>query len=251
MKNLSFVALGAGVLLASAPTVALAQTDRERTFESPQHFAAELRVGLYYPKIDDEFGGAATPFENAFGDNPRLEIGGELDWQVYRIPYVGTIGPGLSVNYLKFGRPALLLNGEPSEEQTTLQIYPMYAVAVLRVDVLAREMGIPIVPYAKGGLGFAAWRMTNGSGTAKTFGADGTTVTATAKGVSYGPQFALGGMFLLDFLDEYAARQADQSIGVNNTYVFAEYVSSHLGNVNGTGLQVGANQIAFGLAFEF
>lgn len=232
---------GAALFLA-AP--AQAQSQRTRNFESPQHFAAELRMGLYYPKVDNEFGGSAKPFETAFGDNSRFFIGGEFDWQMFRIPYVGTIGPGFGIHYLKFGRPALLRNGLPSEEETSLQIYPMHLMAVLRVDVLSREMGIPIVPYLKGGFGMALWRMKNGTGTSNVDGVPG-------KGISYGPQFALGGALLLDWLDEYAARQADQALGINNTYLYAEYVSSHLDNLNGTGLQVGANHFAFGLAFEF
>ena len=232
---------GAVFTLASS---AQAQSERLRSFESPQNFAAELRMGLYYPKIDNEFDGGAKPFEAAFGDKSRFMIGAEFDWQALRIPYVGTLGPGLGVHYLKFGRPALLRNGLPSEEETSLQIFPMHLMAVLRVDVIMRETGIPIVPYLKGGLGVALWRMSNGTGTAQVGDVPG-------KGISYGPQFALGGALLLDWFDEYAARQADQALGINNTYFYAEYVSSHLGNVNGTGLQVGANHLSFGLTFEF
>lgn len=252
----------AGALFTLAST-AQAQSGRTRNFESPQHFAVELRMGLYYPKVDNEFAGqrngGATPFRDAFGDNSRFTVGAEFDWQAYRIPYVGTIGPGIGVHYLKFGRPALLRNGLPSEEETSLQIYPMHLWAVLRVDVLMRETGIPIVPYLKGGLGWALWRMSNGTGTSEIKrdvpdpATGGTTqeTEAVGKGISYGPQFALGGALLLDWFDEYAARQADQALGINNTYFFAEYVSSHLSNINGTGLQVGTNMVTFGLAFEF
>lgn len=242
-RTLLFAGSVAGALIMLA-LPAHAQSERTNSFESPQHFAVELRMGLYYPKVDNEFGGSAKPFEDAFGDNSRFFIGGEFDWQAYRIPYVGTIGPGVGIHYLKFGRPALLLNGSPSEEETSLQIYPMHLMAVLRVDILMRETGIPIVPYLKGGFGMALWRMSNGTGTSEVNGVPG-------KGISYGPQFALGGALLLDWFDEYAARQADQAVGINNTYLYAEYVSSHLDNINGTALQVGANHLSFGLTFEF
>lgn len=249
-RTLLLGALLGGALLTASGS-AHAQSDRARKYETPQNFAIELRLGLYYPKIDNEFGGGATPFQDSFGKNQRVFVGFEFDWQAYRIPWVGTIGPGVGAHYLKFGRPALLESGEPSEEETSLLIYPMHLVGVLRVDVLQREVGIPIVPYLKGGLGTALWRMTNGSGTAKLGGGDTGTPEVKGKGFSYGPQFMLGVALQLDWFDEYAATQADQSLGINNTYLYVEYMSSTLNNTKGTGLQLGTNSLAGGLAFEF
>lgn len=256
-RTLLLGALLGGAALTFAPH-AHAQVDRQQHYDSPQHFAIELRLGLYYPKVDNEFAEGVTPFEDSFGRNQRLFVGTEFDWQAFRIPWVGTIGPGVGVHYLKFGRPALLGDGSPSEEDTSLLIYPMHLVGVLRIDVLARETRIPLVPYLKGGFGMALWRMTNGGGTSKVThdetDASGVTrryTDAKGKGVSYGPQFSLGLALQLDWFDEYAASQADQTLGINNTYIYAEYMSSHLNNLNGTGLQLGTNSLAFGLAFEF
>lgn len=256
LPGLLGVLLGA-TALSIAPS-AQAQNDRAQRFDSPQHFALELRLGLYYPKVDNEFAAGTTPFADSFGKNQRVFVGTEFDWQAFRIPYVGTIGPGAGVHFLKFGRPALLGDGSPSEEETSLLIYPMHLVGVLRIDVLTRETRIPLVPYLKAGVGMALWRMTNGSGTSKITrdetDANGVTrryTDAQGKGISYGPQFSLGLALQLDWLDEYAASQADQSLGINNTYVYAEYMSSYLNNLNGTGLQLGTNSLAFGLAFEF
>lgn len=249
MKRRLFLVVAAAAV-GALPQTAWAQVDRERVFESPQNFALELRIGFYYPKVDDEFGGAATPFRDSFGENVRVSVGGEFDWQAFRIPYVGTLGPGVGVHYLKFGRPALLQNGQPSEEETSLKIYPMALQAVLRIDVLAREVGIPLVPYLKGGLGVALWSMSNGTGTSVIKDGSGA-VQVKGEGVSYGPQFALGGALLLDWFDEYAARQADQALGINNTYLYGEFTSSYLSNINGTGMRLGADMFNFGLAFEF
>ena len=69
---------------------------QEHPSRSPQNFAFELRFSPYRPQIDEEESlNGKTPFADAFGDKPRLYIGAEFDWQIFRIPYVGTIGPGV------------------------------------------------------------------------------------------------------------------------------------------------------------
>jgi hypothetical protein len=118
----------------------------------------------------------------------------------------------------------------------------MYAVAVLRADYLARETNIPIVPYAKLGLGAAIWKISNGGGIANANGSAGS-------GLSYGPQFALGGMLLLDFFDRGAAQEMDQNTGVNNSYFFVEWYVSKLG-IGGDQMHVGTNTWVLGLALE-
>ena len=62
--------------------------------ESSEHFAFELRVGPYRPDARSTSGGNA--FEDFFGGDrgPLLQL--EFDGFVYRIPYVGLIGAGVS-----------------------------------------------------------------------------------------------------------------------------------------------------------
>src|SRR5262249_55084799 len=55
---------------------------RQHPYRSGQDFALELRFSPYRPQVDDEPGLKGKPFEQAFGDNPRLYVGLELDWQV-------------------------------------------------------------------------------------------------------------------------------------------------------------------------
>ena len=74
----------------------------------------------------------------------------------------------------------------------------------------------------------------------------------SARGVSYGPHFALGGMFLLDFLDQQTARDADNSLGINNSNVFAKWFDSELDAFGSKSrMNVGANTWILGLAIEF
>jgi hypothetical protein len=226
-----------------------------KAHESPQNFAAELRFGLFNPDIDSDpalhsSSSPGAPYRTVFGTAPRLLISAELDWQAYRIPYIGTIGPGASIGYSSMSDPAHFVtpqNGVTiSGETTTLEIVPVYAAIVLRADGLWRQARIPVVPYAKLGLGLSFWRASNTLGTSTYKGVSGT-------GSSLGSHYALGVAINLNPFDEYAARGFDDAMGVNGTYIFGEWTRADL---TGLGLQsdplrVGGTSWTFGLAWEF
>lgn len=218
---------------------------------SSQHFALELRGGPYAPKIDE--GTTAPVFEQFFGDGTRVALGIEVDWQALRIPHFGTIGVGVGWSYTSFSAanvqegtvppssapPAPL--EQPIFQESSLSIMPMYGVGVLRIDVLAREYHVPLVPYGKFGLAAALWWVNDGLGTA--------TSDEGIKGrdISTGIQAALGGMFLLDVLEPGAARTLDGEGSINNSYLFLEWSVS---NYPGNQMNVGVNTWVTGLAFE-
>jgi hypothetical protein len=235
---------------------------RHHRYESPQHFALEFRFAPYKPRVDDAPELHGTPFADSFGDrgvkdsaNPRLEIATEFDWQVLRIPHLGTLGPGISVGYVSISRKARIKDCPPfppppaqqsceSAEDTNLTIFPMYAVVVLRADVVPRELHIPLVPYVKGGLGFAFWRASNGLGTSEANGVSG-------KGHTWGTHVAIGLALHLNDFDNAAAVNLDNSVGINHTYAFFELMSAQLtGLGQKEALFVGANTWVVGLAFE-
>ena len=214
--------------------------------ESPQDMALEVRFGRYVPEVDSEFDGGATPYEDTFGNDNRYLLGFELDWQLLRIPKFGTLGPGFGWGYTTISGDALLAGGGGrSDQETSLSIMPMYVAAVLRVDVLARDTPVPLVPYGKGGFGYALWWASDPDGVARDD--DG----VRGRGSSYGLQFALGGMLLLDSLDRGAAIEMDNTTGVNNSYFFVEWYFSNLDCFGGDCMQVGANTWMLGLALEF
>ncbi len=252
------VLLLAALAVTLAPTPAHAQEDRldplggkEHGVHSPQHFAAELRFSPYTPDIDsDPALNGQTPYRNVFGTAPRFFIGAEFDWQAVRIPHLGTFGPGVSVGYTTMSDPAQFTmphdGTTESGETTSLAIFPMAAMAVLRADVFWREVGIPLVPYAKLGLAYALWRASNTLGTSSFDGVEG-------KGHSFGTHVALGLSLNLNPFDLYAAQNFDDAMGVNGTYLFAEWTRE---DYNGLGFQsdplrVGGTNWTFGLAFEF
>jgi hypothetical protein len=95
-------------------------------------------------------------------------------------------------------------------------------------------------------LGYALWRASNTLGTSTTGGVSG-------EGHSIGSHLAIGISLNLNPFDEYAAKTFDDSLGVNNSYLFAEWTREDL---SGLGLQhnplrVGGSSWTFGLAFEF
>jgi hypothetical protein len=224
---------------------------RQHPYRSSQDFCLELRFSPYYPQVDDEPGlkpdptTGQLPFAESFGDKARFYIGLEFDWQVWRIPYIGTIGPGLGVGTVTMSRNATTVSGRPSGDEYSLTIYPFYLSGVLRADGLWYERGFPLVPYGKLGLGYGLWRASNTGGTAS---ADG----VSAKGATWGTHAALGISFALDAIDTGATRNMDNAIGINNTYIYIEYYWLNLNGIGQThALHVGSNSWAAGLAFEF
>jgi hypothetical protein len=241
--------VAAGVLLGAsdARAVELGTPATEHPFRSAQNFALEIRVSPYYPQVDDDPNlNGARPFENNFGDKARVLISFELDWQTFRIPHLGTIGPGVGVGSVSMSRDVVTTTGRTSGDSTSLAIYPFWAVAVLRADVLWRDFGFPLVPYAKGGLGLGVWRASNSAGTAVS------DTGVAGKGKSWGTNLAVGVAFALDSIDQGASRNMDNATGINNTYLFLEAYWLTLDGIGQSrALHVGSNTWSAGLTFEF
>jgi len=250
------------LLLAAAPASAqnsevLSSTWRQQNrsdavaanIGSPQYFAFELRFGPYWPKVDSDPGLKGTPYKDIFGTSPQFYFGLEADFLPLRIPYVGLFGPGLGWGYTsRSAKAKFVSNMEDSGQNTSLSIMPMYVAAVLRADELMRRTGVPLVPYAKFGLGFALWKTTEGP--SKSTYVEGNT-RYTGASNSIGLQFALGGMLSLNFIDPRSAARLDESTGVNHIYVFGEWMNSALNNFGSRpALRVGTSTVVGGLALD-
>jgi hypothetical protein len=218
--------------------------ERRGERRSGQEAAFEIRVGPYRPNVDE--GVSGSPYEDTFGDKMRWHGGAEIDWQALRLPEILSFGPGLGIHYTRSSAKAPLTSGNGlSAQDTTLVILPFHLVGVLRVDALADRLGVPFCPYAKLGLGYAAWWSKDGEEIAKDAqGVEG-------KGSSYGYAYALGLAARLDWLDPADAAMADASVGINHSALFIEYYGSSL-NGFGTndGMEVGTRTFVFGLMIE-
>ncbi len=228
---------------------------KKHNYESPQNFAFELRMGPYIPDIDTDPALGSTqpwhkvfgnPYQSVLGNTARLLVAAELDWQVLKIPHFGNLGPGISFGYTSMSAPARRQdNGQASAEDTSLDVYPMYAVAVMRFDLLDRDLHIPLVPYAKAGMGLAFWRASNDVGTSSADGVEG-------KGHTFGYHVAGGISLDLNAFDRLAARGFDEAMGVNHTYIYGEFMYMALNGIGQTdALRVGSSTWVAGLSFDF
>lgn len=250
LRALSALLAGLGVSVLAprdASAFELGTPAQEHPHRSAQNFYLELKGSPYSPRVDSEPAlNGRTPFKDAFGDKPRFAFSLEFDWQLYRIPWLGTIGPAFGFTYVTMSRDALTkTTKQPSADTYGLDIYPLELMAVLRADTLWLNYGIPFVPYAKAGMAYAPWRATNALGTSDSGGAKG-------KGATLGTNVAFGMQFAFGVFDRGAARALDNVTGINNTYIFAEYYWLDLNGVaQDTVLYVGTHSWAAGLAFEF
>lgn len=272
-RILAFLApLGVAVGLLSVAGTAAAQSadspgspwrQRSRGAGVPpsSKFTFEARFGAYYPEVDEEFGGPG-PFSDYFGTGAQFYFGLELDWTPLRIPYVGRLGPafGWGITTMS-GQAQITSSTDTGEEDTTagpstsFTIHAMHASAVLRVDEIARRTVVPIVPYAKLGLGFGVWSTGTSTGTSKV-GSDCDAAEPTdcvsGEGLSIGPHIALGGMLGLNWLDPRAGVRARESTGINQVYLFGEWMWANLDSGLGKpGMHVGTSTWVLGLAFDF
>lgn len=270
MKRLVRAALApltvAAVLAAAAPALAqmshVPSTDWRRLdrgdslgkSESPQQFTFELRFGQYFPEIDNKPGltkdaAGHLPYQAVFGHgdkgkvlgNDQFYFGVELDYLPFRIPYVGAIGPGVGWGFTTTSAKARLTGSldTDSATSTSFTIMPMHFSAVVRFDELMRRTGVPIVPFAKLGLGMGIWL------------ASPVPSDYTGLDTSWGIHYAFGGMLALNGLDSRSAARLDETTGINRSYIFGELMRAGLNGLGSTPtFYLGSTSWVVGLAVD-
>jgi hypothetical protein len=231
---------------------------------SPRQYAIEARFGLYTPNLDSEFS-KTTPQADVFGSKRRPMWQLEFDWEF--LQEFGTLSLGGVIGYYKENAQSCQLTGlkpdgtcpvvandpssGPSGDNTALRLIPLAALLIYRMDEAANHWHIPLVPYAKIGLNYTIWTITNGNGDVAWF-TDSKGHASKGQGGTMGWQAAVGLSLSLDFIDPGAARGFDADSGVNHTYAFFE-----LDHIDGSGLyhkdvlRVGDDTWFAGLMFEF
>ncbi|MCA2980367.1 MAG: hypothetical protein INH41_23075 [Myxococcaceae bacterium] len=215
--------------------------------ESPRSFVLELKLGPYKPLIDD------GSFPNLGADDPRpytavfnneSMLMGEVGLEYMLWKSFGTLTVGASVAYAeKFKRAINATTGMRADQSTGLRILTVRPTVAYRFDWAAMRYNVPLVPYVKAQFMVMPWWVVNGS---QFDVADGMVAT----GVALGAAGTVGLSFMLDFLDQRLARDFDSSIGVNHTYLFAEFNFQERFRSDPTFLNFSSRHWLFGIAFD-
>jgi hypothetical protein len=229
-------AIGLSALL-SLPAAAAA--------ESPRWGSMTLRGQTYRPDVDSEFGGAATPYEDAFGSGRGWMFRADFGRTVWDSKGYGALEISIGTGYFAdFGR-GLLAGSDPPErtgDETALRIVPVTLSVGYRFDWLSRRHQIPVMFYGKASLERYNWWVTDGAGdNART-------------GATNGYSFTGGIGFLLDFLDPGLAREMDRDTGVNDSWLVFDVTSSSVndfGSGSSWDLSDESTSLSFGLLFSF
>ena len=223
-------ALAGGALCAPADAFA----------ESPVNMMAEFKAGPYTP---DNLGNA---FTSHFGDGGGFTVEGEYDWQFWR--GVGSLGLGFHLAYGNIKGNATEESGESSVDTTELHWLPLRLSLVYRFDYLWTRFDFPFTIYVKAGLDYAVWWVKDGSGeVAKS--EDGT----SGYGGTFGFHVVAGIAFVLDWLAPDMEKAFDVEWGINNSYIFAEYMYAQIDNFGAGGALDLTDKATFhiGIGLEF
>ncbi len=191
---------------------------------SPRWGSFELSLGAYKPNVDAEFGGAAQPWQTAFGGGRGLIF--RADAAISLLKQYGTLDLGLGAGYFSKSGHGQNLDGSTSVDATTFWMIPIRLSLTYRFDVLVERYNIPFTPYARVSLDRYQWWVQNGAGnTANANGRNGS-------GATNGYSLSGGLAFLLDWLDPTLAREMDRDTGINHTYIFVDFTKSYVKDFN-------------------
>jgi hypothetical protein len=237
--------------LSSDAASAASESNPDDHGRSPRTMAMEFRLGPYSPDVDSGLSNGATPHQTVFGTSTRLLYQLEVDYEL--LQSFGTLSVGMGVGYFRETAKAFLgtsdgiSTGVRSSDETELRLIPVSLLAVYRMDVMAERWNVPLVPYAKLGLNYTFWEITDGNGDVATL-----TQGGRGSGGTAGWQVTAGLALQLDILDQASMRELDRESGLNHMYAFFEYDhvdASGLGMSNR--LHVGDNTWSAGLLLEF
>jgi len=230
---------------------------------TPQRFELEFKLGPYLPVVDRRYDGPGLgPYATIFGrtnsdgvadDAPKVGVMPVLGFEWQFLYLAGPLGIGTQVGFFRDKAKALLVtpdddgNVRSAADDTSFGMVPLALLATYRFEYLADRLGVPLVPYAKGGLAYAFWWTKDGSGeiSRNSEGQKG------SGGVA-GWQANAGLMLRLDFLEPGTAKAFDRISGINHTYLFGDYQLSRIANFGaGSAIALGDNTWFAGLAIEF
>jgi len=152
--------------------------------------------------------------------------------RVLTLPYVGQLDVGGAFGWAKYTASATIVPGDSaSGEKTKLTLFPLSALAVLRIDALARYTVVPVTFAGKLGADFVRWKAQTGSQT-------------DDSGLNVGLRWGVQAALELDFVDMRSTRRMDEDWGINHTFLFFEFFESKTKST-------GDRSFQFGLGLQF
>ncbi len=231
--TLAIAGISAGFVILATPGDAFAETDTYGFFE--------FRLGSYYPSIDEEFEGGAQPFADVFGTSSLFY--GEFELGFYFWEGFGKAGTSLHFGYTSVSGNAI--SDADVGDETSMLMVPLRGSLLYRFDYLAQQTAIPLMLVGKLGLDYVLWSIDSTDGDTASFEGD------NGSGGTLGYHAAIGLHFLLDVIDRSSAAIFDLNWGINNSYLFAEFMFTQIDDFGGESFDLSDNIWLFGLSFEF
>ena len=225
--------------------------------ESPRSHQIEIKFGAYMPGIDSEKG--VNAYEVMFEENSIFMSRFEYNYQFWKS--FGSLALGVELGYGQVTGSGRELSASTedspvtyagkSSDETQLMIVPMSLSLVYQFDVMATRWNVPLVPFLKAGLDYNIWWITDGVEEVASYTPDGGK-KLEGYGDTFGWHVSAGIKLLLDVFAQNMAKTFDNEVGVNNSYLVAEYVYSDINDFGSKkSFQLGDSWLMFGLAFEY
>ncbi len=214
-----------------------------------------IRFGPYRPSVDDNFESNPGPYARTFlKDSYMLAVDVHRVWSLAR----GQAGFGITSGY--FSNSALAFENGTTRDTpnrpradgnlTRLSVVPIQLTAIYRATIFDDEMGIPLVPYARAGLGYYLW-WAKAPSDELSVAMSCPTCSDKAIGGTIGIVAAAGLAIRAERIDADAARSMQDS-GLEHAGFYAEVEGSWIsGFGNKTKLSVGDLTWFGGISFEF
>lgn len=217
--------------------------------ESPRSFTLGLSFGSYVPGIDEEFSDLSRtgPYERFFEDDGVFLSRVDMAWHLTE--RIGVLALGLGVGIGSVSAKGFVEGSTTrAVEESKLRLLPLSGSLSYAFDLIAERYSFPLVPTASVGLDYALWWIYDGAGdVART-----TDPKGEGKGGTWGWHYSFGLRLLLDVLAPDMAQSFDLDMGVNNSYLYVEYLVTKLDRFGDrTSLTLSADTLFFGIAFDF
>lgn len=185
-----------------------------RAQELPNKWGSvEVGGGPYTPNVDDEFGGAATPYRDVFGNKAAPMFRLHVSKTLLQSSALGALDLGFKTGFWSKAGHALDPDGNPTGDRTRFTIVPTSLTLTYRVDSIYERLRVPLVPYGRVALERYNWWTSKEDESAERGATNGWSATA-------------GVGLVLDWMDPGAARDLENEAGVAHTIVYFDVTRS-------------------------